>query len=77
MARRNKKYSGGDPAYLDRHRDSLRRIYRKSVLFNQQELAAIEEYCRKFKVSSRAALIREALMSHVLAGLEENHPTLF
>lgn len=77
MARRNKKYSGVDPAYLDRHRDSLRRIYRKSVLFNQQELAAIDEYCRKFKVSSRSALIREALMSHVLAGLEENHPTLF
>ena len=49
MARRNKKYSGVDPAYLDRHRDSLRRIYRKSVLFNQQELAAIDEYCRRFK----------------------------
>lgn len=77
MARRNKKYSGVDPAYLDRHRDSLKRIHRKSVLFNQQELAAIDEYCRKFKVSSRSALIREALMSHVLAGLEENHPTLF
>ena len=77
MARRNKKYSGVDPAYLDRHRDSLRRIYRKSVLFNKQELAAIDEYCRRFKISSRSALIRQALMEHVMEGLEENHPTLF
>ena len=59
MARKkNKKYSGVDPAYLERHRNSLRRIYR-------------------FKVSSRSALIRQALMAHVMAGLEENHPTLF
>ena len=78
MARKkNKKYSGVDPAYLERHRNSLRRIYRKSVLFNQQELAAIDEYCRRFKVSSRSALIRQALMAHVMADLEENHPTLF
>ena len=65
MVRKNKKYSGVDPAYLDRHRDSLRRIYRKSVLVNPQALAANAEYCRKFKVSSRSALIREALMAHV------------
>lgn len=69
--------SGVDPAYLDKQRASLKRIHRKSILFNEQELSAIDEYCRRFKVSSRSALIRQATMSRVLEGLEENHPTLF
>lgn len=69
--------SSVDPSYLDRQKDSLKRKYRKTTLFNEQELAAIDEYCRRFKVSSRSALVREALMERVLKGLEENHPTLF
>lgn len=73
----NKKFSGVDPAYLDKQRQSLRRIHRKAVLFNEQELAAIDEYCGRFKVASRSALIRQAVMEHVLTGLEKNHPTLF
>ena len=80
MARKKKtrkKFSGVDPAYLDRQKESLRRIYRKSILFNQMELAAIDEYCKRFKVSSRSALIRQAVMKHVLDSLEQNHPTLF
>lgn len=79
MAKRSKRrrYAGVDPSYLDRQRASLKRIYRKSVLFNEQELAAIDGYCRKFKISSRSALIRKAVMERVLSDLEENHPTLF
>ena len=80
MAKRkktNRKFSGVDPAYLDKQRASLKRIHRKSVLFNAQELAAIDTYCKRFKVSSRSALIRQAVMERVLAGLEESHPKLF
>ena len=80
MAKRKKskrKFFGVDPAYLDKQRASLKRIYRKSVLFNQQELAAIDTYCKRFKVSSRSALIRQAVMERVLSGLEESHPKLF
>ncbi|MBQ9451428.1 MAG: hypothetical protein IJU34_08995 [Bacteroidales bacterium] len=80
MARKkktNKKFSGVDPAYLDKQRASLRRIHRKSVLFNEKELAAIDMYCKRFKVSSRSALIRQAVMERVLSGLEESHPKLF
>ena len=80
MAKRkksNRKFSGVDPAYLDKQRASLKRIHRKSVLFNAQELAAIDTYCKRFKVSSRSALIRQAVMERVLTGLEENHPKLF
>ena len=75
--RKNKKVQGVDPAYFDKQRESLLRTHRKSVLFNDNEIAAIDEYCRRFKVSSRSALIRQAVMERVLRGLEENHPTLF
>ena len=80
MARKkktNKKFSGVDPAYLDKQRASLRRVHRKSVLFNAQDLAAIDTYCQRVKVSSRSALIRQAVMERVLTGLEESHPKLF
>ena len=80
MAKRkktNRKFSGVDPAYLDKQRASLKRIHRKSVLFNAQELAAIDTYCKRFTVSSRSALIRQAVMERVLSGLEESHPKLF
>ena len=80
MAKRkktNRKFSGVDPAYLDKQRATLKRIHRKSVLFNAQELAAIDTYCKRFKVSSRSALIRQAVMERVLSGLEESHPKLF
>ena len=80
MAKRkktNRKFSGVDPAYLDKQRASLKRIHRKSVLFNAQELAAIDTYCKRFKISSRSALIRQAVMERVLEGLEESHPKLF
>ncbi len=69
--------SGVDPEYLEKQRASLRRNCRKSVLFNQQEIAAIEEYCRRFNVSSLSALVRQALMERVLSALDENHPRLF
>lgn len=78
MARKKRsKYSNVDPAYLDKQKASLKRVHRKSVLFNAQEVAAIEEYCRKFKVSSKSALIRQAVMERILTGLDESHPTLF
>lgn len=66
-----------DPAYLDRQKDALKRKYRKSVFFNEPELTAIDEYCKRFKVSSRSALIRRAVMDHILSELDKNHPTLF
>ena len=75
--KKTSKVVGVDPAYFDKQREALRRSHRKSVFFNDKELAAIQEYCRRFKVGSRSALIRQAVMERVLRGLEENHPTLF
>ena len=75
MARKNK--AGIDPRYLDKERAALKRTIRKSVFFNKKELAAINEYCKRFGVRSRSALIRQATMEHSLKELDENHPTLF
>ena len=75
--KKSKKYVGVDPLYLDRQRESLKRNHRKSVLFNSQEIAAIDEYCKRLNVSSRSALIRKTVMEQVLSGLEESHPKLF
>jgi len=75
MARKNK--AGIDPRYLDKERAALKRTIRKSVFFNKKELTAINEYCKRFGVRSRSALIRQATMEHILKELDENHPTLF
>ena len=75
--RKQTKIQGVDPAYFDKQKESMRRNHRKTVLFNAAELDAIDEYCRRFKVRSRSALIRQSVMERVLRGLEENHPTLF
>ena len=72
-----KKKTGVDPRYNDKEEVALLRTYRKSVFFNKKELAAINEYCNKFGVRSRSALIRKATMEHVLKELDKNHPTLF
>lgn len=77
MAPRRKKISGVDPLYLNKQKEMLLRRNRHVLLFNDSEMAAIEEYCTRFGVRSRSALFREAIMSKVLSELEENHPTLF
>ena len=78
MARKKKKVIPQvDPAYLDKQREMLLRRNRVVLLFNDSELAAVDEYCSRFNVHSRSTLFREAIMTKVLTELEENHPTLF
>ncbi len=76
MARRN-SIPGVDPAYLEKQKELLRRKNRYMLYFNDSEMAAIDEYCSRFKVHAKASLFREAIMDKVLTELEENHPTLF
>ena len=76
MARR-KKIPGVDPEYLEKQKQMLLRKNRHVLYFNDSELAAIDEYCRRFGVRSRSSLMRTAIMEKILSSLEENHPTLF
>ena len=69
--------TGVDPAYLEKQKAALLRKNRYVLYFNDSEMAAIQEYCSRFKVHAKAALFREAILAKVLSELEENHPTLF
>ena len=77
LKRNTKKTPAGSPDFLDKQRASLRRTHRQVIYLNEKELAAIDEYCRQFKISAKSALYRQAIMERILAGLDENHPTLF
>lgn len=77
MARKKKIPAGVDPAYLDKQKALLLRKNRQVLYFNDSEMAAIYEYCTRFKVRAKGVLFREAIMSKILTELEENHPTLF
>ena len=77
MPRKKKSIPGVDPAYLEKQKEMLLRKNRYMLYFNDSEMAAVDEYCTRFKVHAKAALFREAIMSKILSELEENHPTLF
>ena len=74
---RKNRIPGVDPAYLEKQRAMLLRKNRHVLYFNDSEMAAIDEYCSRFKVHAKSVLFREAIMSKILTELEENHPTLF
>ena len=74
---RKPKIPGVDPAYLEKQKEALLRKNRYVLYFNDSEMAAVNEYCTRFKVHAKAALFREAIMSKILSELEENHPPLF
>lgn len=77
LKRNSKKNPAVSPDFLDKQRASLRRTHRQVIYLNEKELAAIDEYCRQFKISAKSALYRQAIMERILAGLDQNHPTLF
>lgn len=76
-ARKKKSVPAVNPDFLEKQKAALVRNQRQVILFNEKEMAAIDEYCRLFKVSSKSAFFRQAIMERVLEGLDEKHPTLF
>lgn len=78
MAKTKKTSSTGiDPEYLKKQKESLVRRHRQVIYLNDSEMAAIAQYCEKFRVGTKTVLFREAIMEKVLSELEDNHPTLF
>jgi len=57
--------------------ETLKRIHRKSILFNKRELNAINHYCRKYKINNRSKFMRETIIATILRQFEEDHPSLF
>jgi hypothetical protein len=74
---KKKTVSGVDPDYLRKQKEALTRRHRQVIYLNDSEMAAIRQYCEKFRVGTKAVLFREAIMEKVLKELDDNHPTLF
>lgn len=72
-----KKAQSSKNAYVVRHKDELRRRHRQVIYFNDPEMAAIDEYCSRFQVRHRSALLRDAIMSRILEVLDQNPSSLF
>lgn len=53
------------------------RNHRKTILFNDKEMEAVQLYCKKYKVKSQAKFCREAIISAILKQFDEDHPKLF
>lgn len=75
--KRRKNTSGIDPEYLKKQKEALVRRHRQVIYLNDSEMAAIRQYCERFRVGTRSVLFREAIMEKVLSELDDNHPTLF
>lgn len=77
MAPRKKTSKGVDPEYLKKQKAALLRRHRQVIYLNDSEMAAINEYCEKFRVGVKTVMFREAIMEKVLKELNDNPPTLF
>jgi hypothetical protein len=75
--KRKNTLSGVDPEYLKKQKEALTRRHRQVIYLNDSEMAAINLYCEKFKVGTKAVLFRKAIMEKILSELDDNHPTLF
>ena len=77
MAKKRKISSSIDQEYLKKQKEALVRRHRQVIYLNDSEMAAINLYCEKFRVGTKAVLFREAIMEKILSELDDNHPTLF
>ena len=77
MAAKKKATVGIDPEYLKKQKAALVRRHRQVIYLNDSEMAAIRQYCDKFRVGTKTVLFREAIMEKVLKELDDSHPTLF
>jgi hypothetical protein len=77
VAKKKKISSTIDPEYLKKQKEALVRRHRQVIYLNDSEMSAIQQYCDKFRVGTKAVLFREAIMEKILKELDDNPPTLF
>lgn len=53
------------------------RTHKLQICFNDREITFIDNYCAKYRVENRSALLREAIISTLLKRLDQDGPTLF
>ncbi|MDR2036629.1 MAG: hypothetical protein LBQ60_01755 [Bacteroidales bacterium] len=55
----------------------LLRINKQTILFNNKEIKAIDDYCKKYAIRNRSRLMREMILSSIIRKFEDDYPTLF
>ena len=55
----------------------LLRTNKKTILFNNRELKAIESYCEKYHIHNRSKFMRETIITCILKKFDDDYPTLF
>ena len=77
MAKKTKNKVSIDPEYLKKQKEALVRRHRQVIYLNDSEMAAVRQYCEKFRIDTKSVLFRKAIMEKILKELDDNHPTLF
>lgn len=72
MAKKNKEII--PPHYTE---DMIKRKNRITIQLNNSELNAIELYCKKYKIKSKSAFIRNLVLKEVMVQFLDDYPTLF
>lgn len=55
----------------------LVRNNRITIVLNDKEKEALDNYCKKYKIVNKAKFIRETLFTHVMDRFLADYPTLF
>ncbi|MFP4019043.1 MAG: hypothetical protein ACLFNL_06915 [Bacteroidales bacterium] len=55
----------------------LKRVHKKSILFNKKEINAINNYCKRYKIKNKSKLMREFIIGAILQKFDEDYPSLF
>ncbi len=53
------------------------RSHRKAIIFNDAEMKAVVDFCKKYKITNQAKFFRETIIATILRKTEEDHPKLF
>ncbi len=52
---------------------NLKRVNRHELLFNNRETRAIDDYCKKHRITNKSRFMRESIMKEIL----QDYPSLF
>jgi len=56
---------------------NLKRINKQTILFNNLEWSAIDNYCSRFRIRSKPKFMREIIITEILRKFSDNYPSLF
>lgn len=55
----------------------LKRSNKRVISFNNKEIKAIEQYCKRYKIENKSQFMRETIIKSILKHLEDDYPTLW